>query len=200
MNWDLAKRSTKCAGCQRTFDSGERYNTALFTKGLSQETDLPAAKTPFEETGNRLDYCPECWEKMCAEKAHDFSWKGRIVEEDKEPKLPLMTLNRAELLALLREHLEASVNLPDENERVWKNGVAYFIALLMERKRWLTHKNKAVGAEDKENNDIHTAVYEDPKSKESFLIKYPFLHNKAVGSNLQAYQEEIARLLNRNMA
>ncbi len=184
MNWELAKRSVKCAKCQRTFDIGERYSTALFTKTVPKEA--PALKSPFDETGNRLDYCPECWEKMRAEQAHDFSWKGRIVEEGAEPKLTSPALNRAELLVLLREYLEASRNLSDENERVWKNGVAYFLALLMERKRWLAHK------EDRpdEASGANAALYEDPKSKETFVIRYPLLND------LPAYQEEISRLLN----
>jgi hypothetical protein len=181
MNWELAKRSTKCVECQRVFDLGEGYNT-----GLSQTFSVKPlrAQNPFEETGTRLDYCPECWEKRSREKNHEFSWKGHIVEEVTEPKWTPPVLNREQLLVLLREHWEASIHVPDENERVWKNGVAYFIALLMERKRWLTHR------EDRENNGVRCAVYEDPKSKETFLIAYPLLNN------LSAYQEEISRILN----
>ena len=186
MNWELAKRSTKCAGCQKSFDLGETYKTALHTKTALKEVPVLSVKGPFDETGSRLDYCPECWERMSVENAHDFSWKGRIAEEGKEPKLTSPALNRAELLILLREHLEASQNFSDEDQRVWKNGVAYFLALLMERKRWLAN----TGDRQDESSGANCAVYEDPKSKETFVIKYPLLND------LKAYQEEISRLLN----
>lgn len=195
MDWDLAERSKKCDLCQKQFSTGDNYKSALFLESEKAQESLPSVKKEFsnkmdvylKNTGQRVELCPECWEQNIKNDQYDFFWEGEMIKTNTSAQ-PIKKFNKEGILSHLKEFIQKSLdsNLT-EDERIENNGIAYFLAIMLERKNVISHRKDVID----EHTSAKCALYEKSKTGETFIIKYPVLSQE----NIQRYQEKITELI-----
>jgi len=165
MDWNIQSRSKNCKQCKKPFQEKEEFHTFLYrTKGNMYE---------------RMDICESCWldkfnnsedvKKNCIS-----YWKSRYITPPPPPPEPIQK-DTAE--SLLRNIL--NMNLTQYS------AVAYVLSIMLERKRVLKPKSRAV------EDDRIIWVYEHTKTGEVFCIAEPNLDPK----QFEAVQQQVTNLL-----
>jgi hypothetical protein len=196
MEWELDKHSKKCALCNKGFETGESYKSvlnlneeALLKSAPASGEEAPVAvskENPLKNSGLRQEYCPSCWEIKKQELYFDYFWQGRCSETADPEKTPSTVFNPAAIQEIFIQSIKESRNfsLSDE-ERLEKNGIAYLLALFLERKRLLKHKKDAVV------EGVNCALYEEPKTGTIYTLRHPLFSAEWA----REYQQKIAVLL-----
>lgn len=150
MKWEIRSRNKTCQECEKIFLESDTYHCLL---------------EEVEDEFVRRDYCLECWEKSGSGKlGHEALisyWRGEIKPEPIREKPDIIHRNTAE--GLLRKYLHSQA----ENEK----NLCYILALMLERKRILVHKETL----HKDNSEKQLLIYEHVRSQEAFVIEDPQL-------------------------
>jgi hypothetical protein len=178
MDWELKDRSKKCVLCGKIFELGDGYRSALFLEDESLrkilEDHFKAAGEPVEvamkNTGYRVELCPECWEARMGETVPDSQWLGSIFKAA-DRRASGSPFKRDRLEELFRNKYAKYRETASEIERLESGALAYFLAVMLERKNVLS---QAPDVED-ESTGIRMAVFEIAKSGERFTVPYPLL-------------------------
>jgi hypothetical protein len=151
-DWDIQSRSHTCTGCQQPFADKQTYHTLL-----SQST------TGYE----RRDLCANCFQ----------SREGAISYWQAEYKMPAPpppeAIQKDTAETLLRKLVEA--------KDPGKAGACYILAVMLERKRILKHRDTV----------DDTLIYEHAATGESFTVPDPKLRL----DQLEEVQRQVAELL-----
>lgn len=171
-DWNIQLRHDACSQCQKTFAEKDVFFTVLST-----------------HLGGylRQDLCRPCWDTSgggsVREKAGVISHWQSVYEPPAPP--PPDPLPKEDAESILRRMLER--NDPTENE------ARFILAVMLERKRILKHRETRQDAEK-------ILVYEHLRTGEVFMIADPGLHldqlqevQKRVATMLQAGSAEIAQ-------
>ncbi len=110
-NWQVDKGNKSCSACERVFDDGEEYYSALLERS---------------ETFVRDDYCPECWGKVAKDNFFSF-WKTKVSDNEEEPKKIFID---TQVIYMFFTKLE-------EITTVEKQLFRYLLCLILIRKRFL---------------------------------------------------------------
>ncbi|MEI6084229.1 MAG: hypothetical protein WCS70_08005 [Verrucomicrobiota bacterium] len=157
--WDIQPRSHTCTTCQQAFADKQAYHTLL----------------ALTEAGyQRRDLCPQCYPVAVREGVVSY-WQG---EYKMPPPAPVEAIQKDTAETLLRKLVEAK----DPNQA----GPCYILAVMLERKRLLKHRDTI---KDEAGRDL--LVYEHASSGESFTVLDPQLHL----DQLQEVQRQVADLL-----
>ncbi len=161
--WDrIQARSNVCNGCQKGFADKEDYHTLL---------------TLTAEGYTRQDLCQPCWTNAGSpdKRAGAASyWVGTFVMPP--PPKP-ETLKREDAESMLRKYID-SRDPGHVNTR-------YILALMLERKRTLKHRDTT------EQDGQKILIYEHARTGETFLVPDPRLRL----DQLEAVQAEVVALL-----
>ena len=158
--WDIQSRSDTCALCQRPFTDKEPYHTSLSLTGAGYQ---------------RQDLCAACHASAPRDGVLSY-WQG----EYKLPPPPAPEAIQKETAETLLRKLVESTDPTHAATR-------YILAVMLERKRILKHRDTTHG-----ENGADVLVYEHARSGESFMIPDPHLHL----DELTHVQQEVANLLN----
>lgn len=195
MDWELAERSKKCLSCGKEFIVGDHYNTALLFDEKKITEIIPLDKiqgqvsqtpeNPLRNTAQRLEFCSECWANNVKVKPHDCEWEGAFIDPSVEKKR-LFKFNKEDTLTLFKEYMSKT---PINNEELIEiNGIAYFLAIMLERKNVLSYKKDITD----ESTGAKCALYMESKTGESFTIHYPLLSKET----MEIFKNKICDLLN----
>lgn len=158
-DWDIQSRACACTTCQEPFHDKQTYHTLLSMTAAGYE---------------RRDLCTECY--LAAKRDGVFSyWQGEFKLPPPPPPEPIEK-NTAE--SLLR-------NLLDSTDPTHA-AARYILAVMLERKRLLKHRDTVHEADGKE-----LLVYEHAQTGESFTIPDPKLRL----DQLQEVQQQVGDLL-----
>lgn len=196
MEWELAERSKKCSACGKAFETGNHYYTALFleTEKLKQHfpelearkiSEEKLAENPFRHTAARVELCLECWSQRVKDPVYDCEWKGEIFQS-REEKKHVPKFDKHQVFILFKKVLEEAGQMTENDLKVEKHGVAYFLAVMLERKNMILHQKNEV----EESSGIQTAFYADPKTEEVFKIPLPLLTKEST-THFQAKIQEL---------
>jgi hypothetical protein len=156
MKWEIRSRNKTCLVCEKIFIEGDTYHCLL---------------EEVEDEFVRRDYCLECWEKAGAGKPGHAAiisyWRGEIKPEPVNEKQDVIHRNTAE--GLLRKYLHTQ----EENEK----NLCYILALMLERKRILVHKDTL----HKGDSNKQLLIYEHARTQEAFVIEDPQLSLERIG-------------------
>ena len=120
-DWDIKSRGSQCGACERPFEDGESYHTAL----------------TFDDQGyRRHDYCGECWRAKGEPISAYSTWQGTFQRPPAKPPDPVQKANAETLLRRLVETGDPK----DVN-------VIYILAVMLERKRILVERDVKVREE-----------------------------------------------------
>ena len=187
MEWELEKNSTQCVICQRKFEKGGHYHTALFLDTLEdKKQNLKEKQNPFSTSASREEYCPECWEKRFKETSYDYFWQGQIPKPFSHENESSSKLNKEQIYEQFKTYLDQAMNASSEEEKNENNGMAFFLALLLERKKVLLPEKKSQMLSNK-----GFILYHNPKTKEIFQL----LHPKFALQSIEKYQSRIQALM-----
>lgn len=157
--WDIQPRASICTGCGQAFADKQAYHTLL-------------ALTPAGY--DRRDLCGTCF--PAADRASVLSyWQGEFKMPPPLPPEPLQKENAETLLRKLVESTDPS-HAP----------ARYILAVMLERKKLLKHRDTVTDAQGTE-----LLIYEHAQSGESFTVPDPHLRL----DQLAEVQEQIAELL-----
>jgi len=157
--WDIQPRASACTGCRQAFADKQVYHTLLALTPAGYE---------------RRDLCNTC--QPAAARADVLSyWQGEFKMPAPLPPEPLQKENAESLLRKLVESTDPS-HAP----------ARYILAVMLERKRLLKHRDTVT---DAQGNEL--LIYEHAQSGESFTVPDPHLRL----DQLSAVQEQIAELL-----
>jgi hypothetical protein len=157
--WDIQPRAQACTGCQQPFADKQAYHTLLtFGAGGYQRRDL----------------CPACYPAAVREGATSY-WQG----EYKSPPPPAPE-------AIQKDTAESLLRKLCESNDPTQAPARYILAVMLERKRILRHRDTVAGEDGKE-----LLVYEHAQTGESFTVPDPHLRL----DQLQAVQQQVADLL-----
>lgn len=194
MEWELSEPSKKCILCGVEFQPGNHYNTAIFNSEeqikniieIPKKQDEKSEDNPFKHTAQRFEFCPECFSSKIKETQKESVWTGDIVNK-KIDKTNKPKLNKHEILILFKE-IYNQINLTiSEDEKVEKNAIAYFLAIMLERKNLLVHKSNSID----EMSGAKCAIYSEHKTEFSYTIKYPLLSSES----MDQYRNQIYSLI-----
>jgi len=157
--WDIQPRGQICSGCQQPFTDKQTYHTLLSTTVAGYE---------------RRDLCANCFPAAAREGVLSY-WQAEYKMPAPPPPEPIQK-DTAE--TLLRKLAEAK----NPNQA----GACYILAVMLERKRILKHRDTAT---DEAGNDL--LVYEHAGSGESFTVPDPKLRL----DQLEEVQRQVAELL-----
>ena len=157
--WDIQSRSDTCTNCGRPFADKEAYQTLLSIE--------PAGYT-------RRDLCGRCFAGVSRDGVISY-WRG----EYKVPPPPAPEAIQKETAETLLRKLVESTDPSHAATR-------YILAVMLERKRILKHRDTVRG----ENGD-ELLVYEHARTGESFTLPDPHLRL----DQLEQVQQEVATLL-----
>jgi hypothetical protein len=158
-DWDIQPRSSACNSCHKPFVDEQAYHTLL---------------TLDAQGYRRRDLCPECFESAGRDGVISY-WQG-------EYRLPVPPAAEP----IQKETAETLLRKLVEDADPGKAGARYILAVMLERKRILKHRetvSQKVGAD--------VLVYEHARTGESFTIPDPHLRL----DQLQEVQAQIAMLL-----
>ncbi len=167
-DWNIQKRSAACSQCEKVFED----NHMLFCFINLQDP---------EET--RKDYCTECWEETKLERAgiEFFSyWQTqyfKIIPVTKEEPV-----KRDQIELMLKKYIKS-----DSPGHI---NLCYILAVMLERKKILTHKDSTKDAEGKK-----LLIYENHKTGETFVITDPQLKL----GQIAGVQQQVKTLLDDEM-
>ena len=157
--WDIQPRASICTGCRQAFADKQVYHTLL-------------ALTPAGY--DRRDLCSTC--QPTAERTGVLSyWQGEFKMPPPLPPEPIQKENAETLLRKLVESTDPS-HAP----------ARYILAVMLERKRLLKHRDTVT---DAQGNEL--LIYEHAQSGESFTVPDPHLRL----DQLAEVQEHVAELL-----
>lgn len=157
--WDIQSRSHACTGCQNGFADKQAYHTLL----------------SFGAEGyQRRDLCRECFSQASREGVFSY-WQG---EYKLPPPPPPEAIQKDTAETLLRKLVAA--NDPAQA------GACYILAVMLERKRILKHRDTT---QDAAGNEV--LVYEHAQTGESFTVPDPHLRL----DQLEDVQRQVADLL-----
>jgi len=157
--WDIQPRAITCTGCQQAFADKQAYHTLLaLTPAGYARRDLCGACFPAAERGAVLSY-----------------WQGEFKLPAPPPPEPIQKENAE---TLLRKLVEST----DPNHAAAR----YILAVMLERKRLLKHRDTVT---DAQGNEL--LIYEHAQSGESFTVPDPHLRL----DQLAEVQEHVAELL-----
>ena len=146
--WNLARRSHRCAKLDRPFVEDEPVYTAVY---IDEETDQ------FE----RADYCEEGWNRLKDGRTPFSSWKSPYVPPpppDAKPDVVEKENPEDLLRRLLEENSPATIN------------ARFILAIMLERKRVFEQ------TDTQEEGDQLIRVYRQKKTDEIYLVEDPKLH------------------------
>ena len=157
--WDIQPRASVCTGCRLPFADKQAYHTllALTAEGYLRR-DLCAACHPPAERPGVLSY-----------------WQGEFKMPAPPPPEAIQKENAESLLRKLVESTDPS-HAP----------ARYILAVMLERKRLLKHRDTVTDAQGHE-----LLIYEHAVSGESFTVPDPHLRL----DQLAEVQEHVAELL-----
>ena len=157
--WDIQPRASACTGCQQAFADKQVYHTLLaLTPAGYERRDLCSACQPAAARADVLSY-----------------WQGEFKMPAPLPPEPIQKENAETLLRKLVESTDPS-HAP----------ARYILAVMLERKRLLKHRDTVTDAQGTE-----LLIYEHAQSGESFTVPDPHLRL----DQLSAVQEQIGELL-----
>ena len=157
--WDIQPRASACTGCQQAFADKQGYHTLL-------------ALTPDGYT--RRDLCGACF--PTTDRAGVLSyWQGEFKMPPPAPPSPIQKENAETLLRKLVESTDPS-----------HAAARYILAVMLERKKLLKHRDTVT---DAQGNEL--LIYEHAQSGESFTVPDPHLRL----DQLAEVQEHVAELL-----
>ena len=157
--WDIRPRGESCSACQQPFADKQTYHTLLSMTATGYE---------------RRDLCANCFPAAPREGVLSF-WQAEYKSPAPPPPEPIQK-DTAE--ALLRKLVEAK----DPGQA----GACYILAVMLERKKILKHRDTAT---DEASNEV--LVYEHAGSGESFTVPDPKLRL----DQLEEVQRQVAELL-----
>lgn len=157
--WDIQPRATACSACQRAFADKTAYHTQL---------SLTAAGY------TRQDLCADCYQRASRDGVYSY-WQG---EFKLPPPPPPEAIQKETAETLLRKLVE-STDLTHAAAR-------YILAVMLERKKILRHRETIRGEQDQE-----LLVYEHARTGESFTLPDPHLRL----NELEEVQRQVADLL-----
>jgi hypothetical protein len=157
--WDIQSRSHACTNCQQAFADKQNYHTLL---AFSTDGYL------------RRDLCAACF--LQANRDGVFSyWQG---EYKLPPPPPAEAIQKDTAESLLRKLVEST----DPTHA----GARYILAVMLERKRLLKHRDTVT---DDAGNEV--LVYEHTQTGESFTVPDPHLRL----DQLEEVQKQVADIL-----
>lgn len=157
--WDIQSRSHACTQCQQPFADKQSYHTLL----------------SFGANGYaRRDLCPGCYQTADRRSVLSY-WQGEYKAPPPPPPEPIQK-DTAE--SLLRKFCES--NDPSQN------AARYILAVMLERKRVLRHRDTVTTEDGKE-----LLVYEHAQTGESLTVPDPHLRL----DQLAEVQQQVAALL-----
>lgn len=200
MDWELTERSRKCALCQKTFNIGDYYKTALFMDDkkveelMNLEAEAPKSSRKkniniFANTAKRFEFCPDCWMEKLENTQPDCLWKGTFLKKE-EQNAASSVLKKEDILSIFKEYMEKIKSSSVDDERVENIGVTYFLAVMLERKNILSFKQSLIDDE----TGIRQALYVIGKTGDEFYVPYPFLSPETI----ELYQQKMNELLDIN--
>ncbi len=178
MEWELSERSRTCVICNKKFDAGANYNSALFLDkekindlfpDMVKNKELKKIDTYLKNSGHRVEFCPDCWLEQIKEQNHDISWKGEIIKSHNEETTK--KFNKHEILTVFKKHALQSISSLEDGVRFDSNNIAYFLAIMLERKHILIYKETFLN-----DKGINSVRYELSKTEENFILKVPFTY------------------------
>ncbi|MBI1871283.1 MAG: hypothetical protein HYS07_08840 [Chlamydiae bacterium] len=151
MEWEIQGLSQNCSGCQSSFqDQNPFYCFLLFPQG-----SIP----------QRKDFCKNCVDQAKADYVASSTiysyWEGHVHILPLAPKPKPLPYERFE--TLLRKYI---VSKEPHDQKF-----AYILALLLERKKILIHR-ESVRKEEAKNRFL---IYEHAETEESFILEDPTL-------------------------
>ena len=159
IEWDIQPRASACTGCRQAFADKQGYHTLLALTPAGYE---------------RRDLCDACF--PAAERAGVLSyWQGEFKMPAALPPEPIQKENAETLLRKLVESTDPS-----------HAAARYILAVMLERKRLLKHRDTVT---DVQGNEL--LIYEHAQSGESFTVPDPHLRL----DQLAEVQEHVAELL-----
>ena len=157
--WDIQTRSEVCTACQKAFADKAAYHTLLsFTTGGYTRRDL----------------CPDCFSGAARDGVFSY-WQGEFRVPPPPAPEPIQKETAETLLRKLCESDDSS-----------QAPARYILAVMLERKKILRHRETTTGQEG-----IEVLVYEHARSGESFTIPDPHLRL----DQLEDVQRQVADLL-----
>ncbi len=157
--WDIQSRADACAACQRPFVDKDTYHTLLSMNAGGYM---------------RRDLCEACFTATSREGVLSY-WQGEYKVPPPPPPEPIQKETAETLLRKLVESTDPT-----------HAAARYILAVMLERKRILKHRDTAL-----EPNGNELLVYEHARTGESFTIPDPHLRL----NHLMQVQDEIAALL-----
>jgi len=111
MEWNITRSERRCTSCQKLFEEGEAFVSALF----DQDNQL-----------QRRDYCPACWDAQ-EDRSGAFSfWRTRVPRRDDDKK-PLVDENVV---------MDFFLRMADSDDEKRLN-FRYILALILMRRKQL---------------------------------------------------------------
>lgn len=169
MDWEIQEISKSCSECQQVFGQGDDFYTFL---ALTAENKM-----------SRHDLCLKCAETSRSSwlgRTDLYScWQGKYSFEQVEVKTQPLPYERFE--AALRRYI---VSQEPKDQKF-----TYVLALLLERKKILIHRESIIKDEEKKN----FLVYEHSQTGETFVVEDPRLSLNQVDE----FQKELKDLLAR---
>jgi hypothetical protein len=157
--WDIQPRSPACTACRQPFADKQPYHTLLSFGGAGYE---------------RRDLCGGCFRSAPRQGVLSY-WQGEYRLPAPPPPEPIQK-DTAEML--LRKLCESN----DPSQAAAK----YILAVMLERKRILRHRDTTHG-----EDGMDLMVYEHAQTGESFLVPDPHLRL----DELAHVREQVAELL-----
>jgi hypothetical protein len=157
--WDIQSRSDVCTACQSPFADKSSYHTLL----------------AFDAEGyRRRDLCDACITGASRERVISY-WQGEYRQPAPPPPEPIQKETAETLLKKLVEAADPA-----------QAGAAYILAVMLERKRILKHRDTV-----RDENGTELLVYEHGRTGESLTIPDPHLQL----DQLEEVQRQVAGLL-----
>jgi hypothetical protein len=158
-DWDIQPRSSTCNACQQAFGEKQAYHTllAMGAEGYA-----------------RRDLCGACVANASREGVISY-WQG---EYKLPPPPPPEAIQKETAETLLRKLIESNDSSQAESR--------YILAVMLERKRILKHRDTVTDA-----NGAELLVYEHAQTGESFTVPDPHLRL----DQLEEVQQRVAELL-----
>jgi hypothetical protein len=157
--WDIQSRANACTACQKQFADKEAYHTLL---------------TMDARGYTRRDLCGACFAGAPREGVLSY-WQGEYKLPPPPPPEPIQKETAETLLRKLVESTDPS-----------HTAARYILAVMLERKRILKHRDTVRGESGEE-----LLVYEHARTGESFTLPDPHLRL----DQLAQVQQEVAELL-----
>jgi hypothetical protein len=145
--WQIKQRSSVCKKCNKNFNDGEDFVSALCENSQSPDEYI------------REDICLNCWLNKEAQEKFYSVWRSTYVLPPPPPPEPLKKETAESLLRKMIEKKDSSLV-----------NVIFILAIMLERKRLLVERDIK---RSKQGNIIR--IYEHKKTGETFIIEDPQL-------------------------